>query len=88
MLYLLFIFTIVYEILIVISTVSTAERRKILSPIFSAILEPIKVISLLFVIDAINKYLAIAIIMIACVIGNYLGIIILDYIDKKRGRLK
>jgi len=55
------------------------QRHKFLSPILSASLEPIKLISLLFVVESHDKMISIAIITIATLIGNYMAIQFADY---------
>lgn len=80
----LFAFTITYEIIIVMSTLAIAERRKVLSPLLSAALEPIKLLSLLFIIGSQNQYLAIIVITIATAVGNYSAIVFMNWLDRKR----
>ena len=57
----LFLFTILYEGLIIAYTISVADRRKYLAAIFSAAIEPVKFISLLIVIDTPHKFLGIGV---------------------------
>jgi hypothetical protein len=80
----LFFFTIVYEIMIVVSTTALIEKRLVLSPTLSALLELAKLVSLLFVIDSKNKILAISVVMIACYLGNYGTLVILKRLEKKK----
>ena len=70
--------------MVVVATMAIAERRKILSPILSALLEPIKLISLLYVVDTTNRYLAVGLIMVATVMGNSLAIALMNWFDKNK----
>lgn len=78
---LLFFFTIIYEAIIVAATLAIAERKKLRSSILSAIIEPIKLVSLLFVISSQYKILSIIVMAVACGVGNYLTI---WFLDRKR----
>jgi small neutral amino acid transporter SnatA (MarC family) len=82
----LFSFNVIYELMCVVSTMAMAERRRVLSPLLSAALEPAKLISLLLVMDSANKYVCVGVIMVACVIGNYCAILLMDQIDKWRNK--
>lgn len=80
---LLFFFTIVYEAIIVAATAAIADGKKIRSAILSAIIEPIKLVSLLFVINSKYQILSIIIITLACGLGNYLT---LQFLDRKKNK--
>jgi hypothetical protein len=82
----LFCFTILYEIMIVVSTIAMVEKRIVLSPTLSALLELAKLVSLLFVIDSTNKILSVSIVMVACYIGNMIAILVLRRIEAKKKR--
>lgn len=78
---LLFFFTILYEAIIVAATLAIADRKKLRSAILSALIEPIKLASLLFVIGTQYQLASIIIISLASGIGNYLTI---WFLDRKR----
>jgi Na+-translocating ferredoxin:NAD+ oxidoreductase RnfE subunit len=83
----LFFFTIVYECLIVAYTISVADRKKYMAAVFSALIEPIKFVSLLIVMDTPYKVLGIGAISLACAISNIAIIHIMDKIsEKKKGK--
>lgn len=74
----LFLFTILYEGLIIAYTISVADRKKYLAAIFSAAIEPVKFISLLIVIDTPHKVLGISAVSLACALSNILIISLMD----------
>jgi len=80
----LFLFTILYEGLIIAYTISVADRRKYLAAIFSAAIEPVKFISLLVVIDTPHKILGISAISLACAISNILIISLMNKMKPKK----
>ena len=82
----LFSFNLVYELLAVLATMAIAERRRVLSPLLSATLEPVKLVSLLLVVDSTNKWVCVGAIMFACLIGNYLAIALMDWVDKRKAK--
>ena len=84
----LFLFTIIYEALIVAYTISVADRKKYWSAFFSATIEPIKCISLLIVIDSAHKILGIAAISIACAISNVGLMTILEKLNLRKKKTK
>lgn len=75
----LFLFTILYEGLVVAYTLAVAERKKYWSAFFSAAIEPVKLISLLIVINSVNKGLGVAVISAGCWIGN---VVIISLMEK------
>jgi hypothetical protein len=70
----LLVFSVLYEALIVAYTISVAEKRRMVASILSAIIEPVKLVSLILVVDSMNKWLSIAVVSISCGIGNYFTI--------------
>ena len=83
-LFLLLLFTLVLEVLIVGCTLAIAERRKLLAAVLSALIEPIRIVSLLFIIGSTDKVLIVALVSITCGIGNYLTILLFDKIRPRK----
>lgn len=67
----LLVFSILYEALIVAYTISVADRKRLTASILSAIIEPVKLISLLLVVESMNKWISILVVSLACGLGNY-----------------
>ena len=84
---LILFFTIIIEVLAVACNIAMCERRKHISALISAIMEPIKVVSLLFVIEGQYRYLSILIVSFACYVGNYYAVSMYDKLfpKKKKG---
>ena len=76
--------SLVYEILLVLYTIFIAEKREVLVPISSGILELLKYISLIFVVNYPNKVLAAIVVTIAVIIGSYLAVLIAKYLAKSK----
>jgi hypothetical protein len=67
----LLVFSLLYEALIVAYTISVAEKRRMAASILSAIIEPVKLVSLLMVVDSTNKWVSVLVVSLACGLGNY-----------------
>ena len=80
----LLVFSVVYEGLIVAYTIAVADKRRLVASILSAIIEPVKLVSLVLVVDSENKWVSIAVVSLACGIGNYWTISAICKIAKKK----
>jgi hypothetical protein len=80
----LFVFSILFEALIVAYTVAVSEKRRIVASILSAIIEPVKLASLLLVVDSSNKWLSVAVVSISCGLGNYWTLSAICKIGRKK----
>jgi hypothetical protein len=71
---LLFIFTLVVEILINVHMIAVARAKRLPASFLSASIEPVKLLSVLIVIGSDNKLIAVLICSVACFIGTFLAI--------------
>lgn len=80
----LLVFNVLYEALIVAYTIAVADRKRLIASILSAVIEPVKLVSLILVVESMNKWLAVAVVSLACGVGNYFTLSAICKLDHKR----
>ena len=68
----------------VVATIAMVQKRTFLSPLLSALLELAKLISILFVVESKQKILSVAVVMVACYLGNYLSLVTMKKMEAKK----
>jgi hypothetical protein len=74
-------YTIILEALAVAWTIAISNRRIWLSALIGAFFEPIKIVSLLLVVESQNKIVSVVAIAITCAVTNVMMILLFNKAD-------
>lgn len=80
----LVLFTIILEFLVVGWTLAVSQKRKLLAALLGALIEPVKIISIIFVIELDNRWLGVLLVAAACGLGNYLTLALFEKFENKK----
>lgn len=82
--FLLFLFTTINEAFVVIYTHSIQQRNKLVTALVSALMEPIRLVSVIYVVENEYKWLSVISVSAGCAFGSFLTLLWLNRKKEKK----